>query len=69
METEKVLNSRILKMTILIQEYYPELYRNLNEMFATLPNAEIPVITNAVLHSWLETLTLLVKQYDAARRP
>lgn len=67
METEDTLNTRILNITLRIQEYYPELYRNLNEMYATLPVTEIPVINRMVLEKWYESLRELVANYDTAR--
>jgi hypothetical protein len=66
METENDLNDRILNLTVQIQERYPELYRNLNEMFATLPNIENPVIDTITLRRWLDSLRVLVIQYDNA---
>ena len=67
METEDTLNTRILNITLRIQEHYPELYRNLNEMYATLPVTEIPVINRMVLEKWYESLRVLVANYDTAR--
>ena len=67
METEDVLNTRILNIIVQMQEHYPELYRNLNEMYATLPVTEIPVINRMVLEKWYESLKVLITKYDAAR--
>ena len=68
METEQDVSLSILKLTVRIQEFYPELYRNLNEMYATLPNIESPVISVNSLKKWLESLNLLIVQYDFAHR-
>ena len=65
METEHDLSIHIVKLTVLIQEKYPELYRNLGEMYATLPNKEIPVINTLTLRKWLDSLNALVSKYDA----
>ena len=62
METEKDLNLRIINITVQIQEFYPELYRDLNEMFATLPISETPVINSTTLRKWLDSLKILVKR-------
>jgi len=59
---------RILSLTVRIQEQYPELYRNLNEMYATLPIVAIPVINIKILGKWYESLRLLVLQYDEAHQ-
>jgi hypothetical protein len=66
METEQELNLRILSLTLRIQEQYPALYRNLHEMYATLPIVAVPVINIKVLGKWYESLRLLVLQYDEA---
>lgn len=68
METVGELNVRIITITVQIQEHYPELYRNLNEMFATLPIIESPVINRITLSKWLDSLRMLVIQYDAMRQ-
>lgn len=67
METEHDLNTRIMNQTAQIQQYYPELYRNLNEMYATLPINETPVINATTLRAWSESLKMLILQYDSAR--
>lgn len=68
METEQDVSLSILKLTVRIQEFYPELYRNLNEMYATLPIAEAPVISVKTLNKWLESLKFLIVQYDVVHR-
>ncbi len=68
METEHELNIRIVKLTVLIQEMYPELYRNLGEMYATLPISKIPEINIITLRKWLDSLTDLVTKYDASHQ-
>ena len=37
METEEDINAKILKITMVIQENYPELSKYLNEMPITIP--------------------------------
>ena len=37
METEEEINAKILKITMVIQENYPELSKYLNEMPVTIP--------------------------------
>jgi hypothetical protein len=66
METEKELNLRIVSLTQQIQEQYPELYRNLDEMHATLPSSSSPAINTLTLGKWYNTLQVLVLQYKEA---
>lgn len=68
LNTEHEVSIRITKLTLQIQESYPELYRNLNEMYATLPIAETPVISVKTLNKWLESLNFLIAQYDVVHR-
>jgi len=68
METERDLNLRIINITVQIQEFYPELYRDLNEMFATLPISETPVINATTLRKWLDSLKILIKRYNIAHQ-
>ena len=44
MKNEKELNEDILKITMLIQEKYPELSKFITEMPVTVPNIETPEI-------------------------
>ena len=68
METEHDLSIQIVAITVRIQEKYPELYRNLNEMYATLPNIDTPVISRNTLKNWLETLRFLMLKYEFAHQ-
>lgn len=68
MEKYHDLNTRIINLTVQIQEHYPELYRNLNEMHATLPIANTPVINKTALGNWYESLMLLMMHYESAHR-
>jgi hypothetical protein len=70
METEKELNKKILKITMLIQEQYPELTRFLEEMTETIPSpifgegqGEVPEININNLKEYYNSLNSLVENY------
>jgi hypothetical protein len=63
MKTEKELNDDILKITMLIQEKYPELSKYIAEMPVTIPNEATPEITIKILKEYYESLDVLVKDY------
>lgn len=62
-QIEKDLNSRILKITMLINDQYPELSQYLEEMPETVPSENDPEITLKHLKSYYETLNSLLKKY------
>ena len=68
MENEAAINGRILDLTVQIREEYPELYRNLHEMYATLPVVENPVINSISLKRWYDSLKGLVTQYESCNQ-
>jgi hypothetical protein len=63
METEKQLNDAILKMTLTIQNEYPELSKYLIEMPATIPDASNPQINIKTLKDYYESLNSILKEY------
>lgn len=62
-ETEKDLNSKILKVTMTIKEQYPELSKYLEEMPVTVPSENDPEITLKLLSSYYESLNSLLNKY------
>lgn len=52
MKTEKELNDAILKITLKIQNDYPELSKYLSEIPVTIPNISNPEINNKVLTNY-----------------
>ena len=65
METEEEINAKIMKVTMVIQENYPELSKYLNEMPITIPidsNTEINVKN---LQKYYDTLVALFRNYVA----
>lgn len=64
MKTEKELNADILKITMLIQEKFPELSKYIAEMPVTIPNVTTPEITVKILRDYYDSLDILLKDYD-----
>ncbi len=62
-QKEKDLNSKILKITMKIQEHYPELSQYLEEMPVTVPSDNDPEITLNQLQSYYESLNSLLNKY------
>ena len=65
METEKEINEKILKVTMVIQENYPELSKYLNEMPITIPIDSLPEVNVQNLQKYYETLVGLFRNYVA----
>ena len=63
MESEKELNLEILKITMTIQEKYPELSEYLGEMPVTIPDAKSPEINIKNLRAYYDSLTSLLENY------
>ena len=63
MKTEKELNDAILKITLKIQNDYPELSKYLSEIPVTIPNISNPEINNKVLTNYYESLENIVEKY------
>ena len=63
MKTEKELNAAILKISLFIQESYPELSKYIGEMPASVPNKTNPEISLKTLSDYLNSLEELVTKY------
>jgi len=63
MKTIDKLNEDILKITIKIQNEYPEISVYLNEMPVTIPNVSSPKINVNALSEYYESLKILLKDY------
>jgi hypothetical protein len=63
METKRELTEKILKITILIQEKYPELSKYLSEVQETLPAFEHPEVDEKALANYYQTLDEMLKDY------
>ena len=69
MESEKELNLKILKITMNIQENYPELSEYLGELPVTIPDTESPEINVENLRSYFDSLTSLLENYIREHKP
>jgi hypothetical protein len=65
MKTEKELNAAILKITLHIQNTYPELCKYFEEMPITIPNPN-PEISIKTLRDYYESLEIILKKYAAS---
>lgn len=62
-EAEKELNSKILKITLKINDQFPELSKYLEEMPVTIPVDNKPEITLKNLSAYYESLKVLLNKY------
>lgn len=65
MENDEDINVKIMKITMVIQENYPELSKYLNEMPVTVPIEVHPEINNTNLEKYYESLLALFRNYVA----
>ncbi len=63
MESETQLNTKIMNITMLIQEKYPELVPYLSEMPVTIPIEKNPEINVENLHKYYNSLTEMLSKY------
>ena len=63
METEEKLNTEILKITLLIQDKYPELAQFISEMPVTNPDKDNPKINIKILQEYYNSLESLLLKY------
>lgn len=68
MKTEKELNDAILKITMKIQNDYPELSKYLSEMPVTIPDVDQSKLTIKVLGEYYESLENLLKKYSPSHK-
>lgn len=62
-ETEKDLNAKILKITMMIKEQYPELSKYVEEMPVTIPDEKNPEITPNNLKTYYDSLYSMLNKY------
>ncbi len=65
METEQELNAKILKITMVIRDNYPELHHYLNEMPVTIPVDQNPEINVQHLKKYYDSLVAIFRNYVA----
>lgn len=63
MKTEEEINTKIMRITMVIQENYPELSKFLNEMPITVPIDNNPEINVKNLEKYYESLINLFRKY------
>ncbi|CAN1535404.1 hypothetical protein MCETHM1_01547 [Flavobacteriaceae bacterium] len=63
MKSEKELNQKILKTTMLIRKEYPELSKYLLEMPETIPDVKNPEMNTKVLKDYLSSLKEILDKY------
>lgn len=64
MKTEQTLTTDILKITIMINEKFPELSKYITEMPVTIPDTDNPEINIKNLSDYKESLENLLKKYE-----
>lgn len=65
METEIEINAKIMKLTMVIQENYPELSKYLNEMPISVPIDSRPEVNVINLEKYYNSLIVLFRNYVA----
>ena len=65
METEAEINAKIMKLTMVISENYPELSKYLNEMPITIPIDSNPKINAKNLQNYYDNLLDIFRKYVA----
>jgi len=61
--TETDLNAKILKITEMIKEQFPDLVKYLEEMPVTIPNKKNPKVTLDELKKYYESLYAMLNKY------
>ena len=64
MKTEAEWNAEILRITLKIQNQFPELSKYMTEMPITMPDAKHPEINIKNLSDYYESLESLLKNYS-----
>ena len=62
-EIKNELEQKILDLTMMIKEKYPELSKYIEETPVTIPTENIPEIDREELHKYYETLISVLKKY------
>ncbi len=69
MKSENEFNTEILRITMTIQEKYPELSEYLGEMPVTVPSVIKPEINSMSLGSYYDSLNSLLESYIPGHSP
>jgi len=62
-DIEQDLNSKIMEITMIIKDKYPELLKYLDEMPITVPTKKNPEITIKNLNAYYDSLNTLLTKY------
>lgn len=62
-EIKNELDKKILDLTMIIKEKYPELSKYIEEIPVTIPNDNQPEINRVELHNYYETLISVLRKY------
>ncbi len=68
LQMEKALNEKILKITLLIQNDFPELYSFIEEMPVTIPDSNDPEISLNNLKKYHNSLEVMLKNYKPTHK-
>lgn len=68
MKTENELNKDILKISMTINEKFPELSNFIEEMPVTIPNVVTPEINFKHLQNYFESLCEMLAKYETNRK-
>jgi hypothetical protein len=68
LEMEKSLNEKILKITLIIQNDFPELYSFIEEMPVTIPDSNDPEISLNNLNKYYNSLEVMLKNYKSTHK-
>ena len=63
MDTEKTLTDRIMAITQLLNEKYPELVQFIPEMTQTNPDQKDPDINRKTLREYYDSIIQMIKKY------
>lgn len=63
MDTEKTLTDRIMAITQLLNEKYPELVQFIPEMTQTNPDEKDPDINRKTLREYYDSIIQMIKKY------
>jgi hypothetical protein len=69
MDQEKLLNERILAITQLLNEKYPELTKYVPEMTETNPDEKDPEINRKILKDYYDSLVHMIRKYNPDYKP
>jgi hypothetical protein len=65
MENKRDLNAKILNITMLIKDHYPELTKYIEEMHITIPNENSPRVDQEDLTAYYDSLKSVLTAYQS----